>query len=81
MFLFRYFLNFEKLDRGEDSRRYQELLKWMTGVNSAFAGMLNGMLSDIRIQETMYKMLRQQSEQMHIEEAHESPCAGVTLEK
>lgn len=84
-------LNFEKLDRGESSKRYQELLKRMMGVNSAFAGTLNGMHSDIgiiklqkspqlyseflrrkseiRIQEAMYKMLRQQSELMHMEEA------------
>jgi capsule polysaccharide export protein KpsE/RkpR len=84
-------MNFEKLDRGENSKRYQELSKRMKGMNSALGGTLKGKHSDIsimelkkspqlyseylrreaeiRIQEAMYKVLRQQSEQMRMEEA------------
>ena len=84
-------MNFEKLDRGENSKRYQELAKRMKGMNSALGGTLKGKHSDIgilelkkspelyseylrreaeiRIQEAMYKVLRQQSEQMRLEEA------------
>ena len=84
-------LNFEKLDRGENSKRYQELSKRIKGVNSALGGALKGKHSnigmielkkspelyaeylrreaEIRIQEAMYKVLRQQSEQMRLEEA------------
>jgi capsule polysaccharide export protein KpsE/RkpR len=84
-------LNFEKLDRGENSKRYQELSKRMKGMNAALGGTLKGKHSnigilelkkspelyaeymrreaEIRIQEAMYKVLRQQSEQMRLEEA------------
>ena len=84
-------MNFEKLDRGENSKRYQELSKRMKGMNSALSGALKGKHSDIglmelkkspqlyseylrreaeiRIQEALYKVLRQQSEQMRLEEA------------
>ena len=84
-------MNFEKLDRGENSRRYQELSNRAKGVNSALGGALKGKHSniglmelkkspelyaeyvrretEIRIQESMYKILRQQSEQMRLEEA------------
>jgi capsule polysaccharide export protein KpsE/RkpR len=84
-------MNFEKLDRGENSKRYQELSKRAKGVNSALGGTLKGKHSnigilelkkspelyaeymrreaEIRIQEAMYKVLRQQSEQMRLEEA------------
>ncbi|MBR6450708.1 MAG: lipopolysaccharide biosynthesis protein [Fibrobacter sp.] len=84
-------MNFEKLDRGENSKRYQELSKRIKGMNSAMSGALKGKHSDIglmelkkspqlyseylrreaeiRIQEAMYKVLRQQSEQMRLEEA------------
>ena len=84
-------MNFEKLDRGENSKRYQELSKRMKGMNSALGGALKGKHSnigmielkkspelyaeylrreaEIRIQEAMYKVLRQQSEQMRLEEA------------
>ena len=84
-------MNFEKLDRGENSKRYQELAKRSKGVNSALGGALKGKHSnigllelkkspelyseylrreaEIRIQEAMYKVLRQQSEQMRLEEA------------
>jgi len=84
-------MNFEKLDRGENSKRYQELSNRAKGVNSALGGALKGKHSDIglmelkkspelyaeyvrreteiRIQESMYKILRQQSEQMRLEEA------------
>ena len=84
-------MNFEKLDRGENSKRYQELSKRAKGVNSALGSALKGKHSnigllelkkspelyseylrretEIRIQEAMYKILRQQSEQMRLEEA------------
>ncbi len=84
-------MNFEKLDRGENSKRYQELVKRMKGMNSALGGTLKGKHrnigimelqkapelyaeymrreAEIRIQEAMYKVLRQQSEQMRLEEA------------
>lgn len=84
-------MNFEKLDRGVDSKRYQELTKRMKGMNSAMSSALSGKHSDlgmlelkkspelyaeyvkreseIRIQEAIYKVLRQQSEQMRMEEA------------
>jgi capsule polysaccharide export protein KpsE/RkpR len=84
-------MNFEKLDRGENSKRYQELSKRVKGMNSALSGALKGKHSDIglmelkkspqlyseylrreaeiRIQEALYKVLRQQSEQMRLEEA------------
>ncbi|MBP5440907.1 MAG: lipopolysaccharide biosynthesis protein [Fibrobacter sp.] len=84
-------MNFEKLDRGENSKRYQELSKRVKGMNSALNGALKGKHSnigllelkkspelyaeylrreaEIRIQEAMYKVLRQQSEQMRLEEA------------
>jgi capsule polysaccharide export protein KpsE/RkpR len=84
-------MNFEKLDRGENSKRYQELVKRSKGVNAALGGALKGKHSnigllelkkspelyaeylrreaEIRIQEAMYKVLRQQSEQMRLEEA------------
>ena len=84
-------MNFEKLDRGENSKRYQELSKRIKTMNSALGGALKGKHSnigmielkkspelyadylrreaEIRIQEAMYKVLRQQSEQMRLEEA------------
>ena len=84
-------MNFEKLDRGENSKRYQELSKRIKTMNSAMGGALKGKHSnigmielkkspelyaeylrreaEIRIQEAMYKVLRQQSEQMRLEEA------------
>ena len=84
-------LDFEKLDRGENSKRYQELQKRIKGMNAALGGALKGKHSnigmielkkspelyaeylrresEIRIQETLYKLLRQQSEQMRLEEA------------
>ncbi len=82
---------FEKADRGENSKRYDELSKRYKGVNAAVNGTLNGKHSnmgmvplkkspelgaeyvrresEIRVQEAMYKLLRQQSEQMRLEEA------------
>ena len=84
-------LNFEKLDRGENSKRFQELSKRAKSMNSVLGGALRGkhrdigMIelkkspklyaeylrreSEIRIQESLYKMLRQQGEQMRMEEA------------
>lgn len=84
-------MNFEKLDRGVDSKRYQELSKRLKGMNSAMSSTLAGKHSnlgmlelnkspelyaeylrreaEIRIQEALYKVLRQQSEQMRMEEA------------
>lgn len=82
---------FEKADRGDGSKRYDELNKRYKGVNSALSGAVNGKHKDlglvslkkspelgaeyarreteIRVQEAMYKLLRQQSEQMRMEEA------------
>ena len=82
---------FEKADRGEKSKRYDELTKRYQGVNSALHGALKGRHenmgmvalkkspelaaeymrreTEIRVQEAMYKLLRQQSEQMRMEEA------------
>ena len=82
---------FEKADRGEKSKRYDELNKRYQGVNSALYGALKGRHenmgmvalkkspelaaeymrreTEIRVQEAMYKLLRQQSEQMRLEEA------------
>lgn len=84
-------LAFEKADRGDGSRRYDELNKRYKGVNSALNSAVNGKHKDlglvslkkspelgaeyvrreseIRVQEAMYKLLRQQSEQMRMEEA------------
>ena len=84
-------LAFEKADRGERSKRYDELLKRYQGMNTALSGALKGKYenmgifelkkspelaaeykrreTEIRVQEAMYKMLRQQSEEMHLEEA------------
>ena len=82
---------FEKADRGEKSKRYDELTKRYQGVNTALSGALKGRHenmgmvelkkspelaaeykrreTEIRVQEAMYKLLRQQSEQMRLEEA------------
>lgn len=84
-------MDFERLDRGENSKRYLELQKRVKGMNSALGGALKGKHSnigmielkkspelyaeylrreaEIRIQEALYKLLRQQSEQMRLEEA------------
>ena len=84
-------LAFEKADRGTGSKRYDELSKRYSSVNSSLHGALNGKNrnlgmvalkkspglgleymrreNEIRIQEAMYKLLRQQSEQMRLEEA------------
>ncbi len=82
---------FEKADRGEKSKRYEELSKRYQSVNAAVNGALKGKHenmgmvalkkspelaaeymrreTEIRVQEAMYKLLRQQSEQMRLEEA------------
>ena len=82
---------YEKADRGEGSKRYEELSKRYKSVNSALNSTLKGKHEDmgmvalkkspelsaeylrreteIRVQEAMYKLLRQQSEQMRLEEA------------
>ena len=84
-------MSFEKADRGDKSKRYDELTKRYQGVNSALSGALKGRHEnmgmvelkkspelaaeykrrevEIRVQEAMYKLLRQQSEQMRLEEA------------
>jgi capsule polysaccharide export protein KpsE/RkpR len=84
-------LAFEKADRGTGSKRYDELSKRYSSVNTALHGALNGKNrnvgmvalkkspglgleymrreNEIRVQEAMYKLLRQQSEQMKLEEA------------
>lgn len=82
---------YEKADRGEGSKRYDELHKRYKGVNNALNATLKGkndnvgMVSlkkspqlsaeylrretEVRVQEAMYKLLRQQSEQMRMDEA------------
>ncbi|MCQ2089958.1 MAG: Wzz/FepE/Etk N-terminal domain-containing protein [Fibrobacter sp.] len=82
---------YEKADRGEGSKRYDELHKRYKGVNNALNATLKGkndnvgMVSlkkspqlsaeylrretEVRVQEAMYKLLRQQSEQMRLEES------------
>ena len=82
---------YEKADRGEKSKRYDELSKRYQGINAALNGTLKGKHekvgmvalqksselgaeymrreNEIRVQEAMYKLLRQQSEQMRLEEA------------
>ena len=82
---------FEKADRGDKSKRYDELSKRYQGVNTALNGTLKGRHeslgmvalkkspelsaeyfrreAEIRIQETLYKLLRQQNEEMRLEEA------------
>ena len=82
---------FEKADRGDKSRRYEELTKRYQGVNASLSGALKGRHenmgmvalkkspelsaeyvrreAEIRIQEALYKLLRQQSEELRLEEA------------
>ncbi|MCF0222303.1 MAG: lipopolysaccharide biosynthesis protein [Fibrobacter sp.] len=82
---------YEKADRGEGSKRFEELNKRYKGVNSALNATLKGkndnvgMVSlkkspklsaeylrrdtELRVQEAMYKLLRQQSEEMRLEES------------
>ena len=82
---------YEKADRGESSKRYEELSKRYQGVNASLSGALKGRHenmgmvalkkspelsaeyvrrdSEIRIQEALYKLLRQQSEELRLEEA------------
>jgi capsule polysaccharide export protein KpsE/RkpR len=84
-------MSFEKMNRGEDSKRYDELNKRYRGVTNALNSTLEGKRgevgvlslkkspalgveylrreSELKIQETLYKLLRQQSEQMRLEEA------------
>ncbi|MCQ2055406.1 MAG: Wzz/FepE/Etk N-terminal domain-containing protein [Fibrobacter sp.] len=84
-------LAYEKMDRGENSRRYEELSKRYKGMNSAMSSTLKGRHenigiielkkspelfteymrreAEIKVQEALYKLLRQQSEQMRLEEA------------
>ncbi len=82
---------YEKADRGEKSKRYEELSKRYQGVNASLSGALKGRHenmgmvalkkspelsaeyvrreAEIRIQESLYKLLRQQSEELRLEEA------------
>ena len=82
---------YEKADRGENSKRYEELSKRYQGVNASLSGALKGRHenmgmvalkkspelsaeyvrreAEIRIQEALYKLLRQQSEEFRLEEA------------
>jgi len=84
-------LAFEKADRGENSKRYDELSKRYKSVNAALSGALNGKQksvgvvslkqspelgkeytmwkAQIKIQEALYKILRQQSEELRMEES------------
>ncbi len=84
-------LNYERMNRGVDSKKYEELQKRYQSLNASLSRTLSGKReslglialkkspalgaeymrkeSEIRVQETMYKMLRQQSEQLALEEA------------
>jgi len=84
-------LNYERMNRGVDSKKYEELQKRYRSLDASLSRTLNGKReslglialkkspdlgakymrkeSEIRVQETMYKMLRQQSEQLLLEEA------------
>lgn len=84
-------MSFEKMNRGSDSKRYDELQKRYRGVTDALNKTLEGKRGDVgvlslkkspalateylrreselKVQETLYKLLRQQSEQMRLEEA------------
>ena len=84
-------MSYEKMNRGDDSKRYDELSKRYRGVTNALNSTLEGKRGDVgvlslkksptlaveylrreselKIQETLYKLLRQQSEQMRLEEA------------
>ncbi len=84
-------LAYERIHRGEGTRRYDELDKRYKNVSSAIYKALEGnqknvgvvelkktpalaatymkFEGEIRVQETLYKLLRQQSEEMQLEEA------------
>lgn len=84
-------MNYERQLRGEDSKRYGELSKRYSALNSAINQTLNGNQKssgivalkkspelaadymrkeeELKVQAAMYKLLRQQSEQMLLEEA------------
>lgn len=84
-------MSYEKMNRGADSKRYDELSKRYRGVSNALNSTLEGKRGDVgvlslkkspalaveylrreselKVQETLYKLLRQQSEQMRLEEA------------
>lgn len=84
-------LSYERMNRGADSKRYDELQKRYQGVSEALNKTLDGKRGDVgvislkksptlateylrretelKVQETLYKLLRQQSEQMRLEEA------------
>ncbi|MCK9181828.1 MAG: lipopolysaccharide biosynthesis protein [Fibrobacteraceae bacterium] len=84
-------MNYEKLNRGVDSKRYDELRKRHSSLESSLSQTLNGKRqslgivalkkspglgaeylrkeSEIKVQEALYKLLRQQSEQLQLEEA------------
>lgn len=84
-------MSYEKMNRGADSKRYDELQKRYRGVSDALNKTLDGKRGDVgvlslkksptlateylrretelKVQETLYKLLRQQSEQMRLEEA------------
>ena len=84
-------LNYERMNRGVGSKKYEELQKRYRSLNASLSRTLSGKReslglialkkspalgaefmrkeSEIRVQEMMYKMLRQQSEQLLLEEA------------
>ena len=84
-------MSYEKMNRGADSKRYDELSKRYRGMSNALNSTLEGKRGDVgvlslkkspalaveylrreselKVQETLYKLLRQQSEQMRLEEA------------
>lgn len=84
-------MDYEKMNRGSESKRYDELSKRYKSLNSSLQQTLNGRESkmglvalkkspglaaeylrkesELKVQTTLYKLLRQQSEQMQMEEA------------
>jgi uncharacterized protein involved in exopolysaccharide biosynthesis len=84
-------MDYEKMNRGSESKRYDELSKRYKSLNTSLQQTLNGRESkmglialkkspglaaeylrkeaELKVQESLYKLLRQQSEQMQLEEA------------
>ncbi len=84
-------MDYEKLNRGDESKRYDELSKRYKSLGTSLQQTLNGRESkvglvalkkspglaaeylrkeaELKVQESLYKLLRQQSEQMQLEEA------------
>ena len=85
-------LAFEKMQRGDQGRRYEELQKRLRSIDVSLNQVMQGkrgnvgiialdkgpdlaakylrLTNEVKIKETIYKFLRQQSEQLRIEEAN-----------